>query len=59
MDSDGGDEVRNAAAALGRLGASKGGHARAAKLSARRRRQISVAAARARWKRRGTDTAGS
>ena len=37
------------AAALGRLGGLKGGHARAAALSARRRREIARAAARARW----------
>jgi hypothetical protein len=38
------------AAALGRLGGLKGGPARAAALSARRRREIAQAAARARWK---------
>ena len=37
------------AAALGRLGGLKGGPARAAKLSARRRREIARIAARARW----------
>ena len=37
------------AAALGRLGGRKGGPARAAALSARRRRAIAKAAARARW----------
>jgi hypothetical protein len=37
------------AAALGRLGGLKGGPARAAALSARRRREIAKAAARARW----------
>lgn len=37
------------AAALGRLGGLKGGPARAATLSARRRRDIARAAARARW----------
>ena len=37
------------AAALGRLGGLKGGPARAAKLSPRRRREIARAAARARW----------
>jgi hypothetical protein len=44
-----------AAVALGRLGASKGGIARAAKLSAKRRAQIAKKAAMARWekKRRG------
>jgi hypothetical protein len=38
------------AAALGRLGGLKGGPARAAALSARRRRAIAQAAARARWR---------
>jgi hypothetical protein len=37
------------AAALGRLGGLKGGHARAAKLTASRRRAIARIAARARW----------
>jgi hypothetical protein len=37
------------AAALGRLGGLKGGPARAAALTARRRRAIARAAARARW----------
>jgi hypothetical protein len=39
------------AAALGRLGGLKGGPARAARLSARRRREIARGAARARWDR--------
>ena len=44
------DATRNPhAAALGRLGGLKGGPARAARLSARRRREIARAAARARW----------
>jgi hypothetical protein len=38
------------AAALGRLGGLKGGHARAAALSPKERRAIAVKAARARWK---------
>lgn len=38
-----------AAVALGRLGASKGGKARAAKLSARKRKAIARKAAEARW----------
>jgi hypothetical protein len=38
-----------AAVALGRLGGSKGGKARAANLSPRQRRQIAKKAARARW----------
>lgn len=47
--------VRNPhAAALGRLGGLKGGPARAANLSASRRREIARAAARARWSSRGT-----
>lgn len=39
------------AAALGRLGGLKGGPARAATLSAKRRREIAREAARARWAR--------
>ena len=39
------------AAALGRLGGLKGGPARAAALTAKRRREIAKAAARARWRR--------
>ncbi|MGH7515625.1 MAG: hypothetical protein ACREOQ_22220 [Gemmatimonadales bacterium] len=39
-----------AAVALGRLGASKGGKARAAKLSAKKRAQIARKAAMTRWK---------
>jgi hypothetical protein len=43
-------EPRNPhALALGRLGASRGGLARAAVLTAKRRREIAAAAARARW----------
>jgi hypothetical protein len=42
-----------AAVALGRLGASKGGKARAAKLSAKKRAEIARRAAKARWTRRG------
>jgi hypothetical protein len=38
------------AAALGRLGGLKGGPARAAALSPKRRREIATAAARARWR---------
>jgi hypothetical protein len=38
-----------AAVALGRLGGLKGGRARAAKLSERKRKQIAKKAARARW----------
>ena len=39
-----------AAVALGRLGGLKGGKARKAKLSAKRRKEIAQKAARARWK---------
>jgi hypothetical protein len=39
-----------AAVALGKLGASKGGLARAKKLSAERRREIAKRAIEARWK---------
>lgn len=39
------------AAALGRLGGLRGGPARAARLSPKRRREIARAAARARWSR--------
>jgi hypothetical protein len=38
-----------AAVALGRLGGLKGGHARAAKLSRRKRSQIAAKAAKIRW----------
>jgi hypothetical protein len=43
-------EKNPAAVALGRLGGLKGGRARAAKLSSKRRSQIAKDAARARWK---------
>jgi hypothetical protein len=43
------------AAALGRLGGLKGGPARAAALTPRRRREIARAAARARWERERHD----
>jgi len=39
-----------AAVALGRLGGLKGGKARAENLSAKRRREIALKAARSRWK---------
>ncbi len=42
-------EKNPAAVALGKLGASKGGKARAEKLSARKRKQIAQKAAKARW----------
>jgi hypothetical protein len=41
-----------AAVALGRLGGLKGGHARAKKLSKKRRQQIAREAAKSRWKAR-------
>ena len=47
------DEKNPAAVALGRLGGLKGGKARAAKLSKKRRSEIARKAAQARW-RKGT-----
>jgi hypothetical protein len=44
-------EKNPAAVALGKLGGKKGGLARAAKLSPKRRKQIARKAALARWKR--------
>lgn len=41
-----------AAVALGRLGGLKGGKARASALSAERRKEIAVAAAKKRWNRK-------
>jgi len=47
------DDGKNpAAVALGRLGGKKGGPARAAKLSARKRREIARLAAQARWRKK-------
>jgi hypothetical protein len=43
------DGKNPAAVALGRLGGLKGGKARAAKLSAKKRKEIAKKAARARW----------
>ena len=43
------DPVSAAASALGRLGAKKGGHARAAKLTPERRKEIARKAIAARW----------
>lgn len=43
-------EKNPAAVALGKLGGAKGGKARAAKLTAERRREIAKKAAAARWK---------
>ncbi len=45
-----------AAVALGKLGASKGGMARAASLTAKQRRQIALRAAQARWANRKEKT---
>lgn len=46
-------EKNPAAVALGKLGGAKGGAARAAKLSAKKRKAIAVKAAKVRW-RKGT-----
>jgi len=43
------EEKNPAAVALGRLGGLVGGHARAKKLSARRKKEIAKRAAKARW----------
>ena len=43
------EEKNPAAVALGKLGASKGGKARAEKLSPERRKEIAKKAAEARW----------
>lgn len=48
-------EKNPAAVALGRLGGKKGGPARAAKLSAKKRQQIARKAAMARWAHRPQD----
>lgn len=47
-DPNAGKDVR--AVSRGRLGGLKGGHARAEKLSAKRRKTIALKAAKARWK---------
>jgi len=47
-------EKNQAAVALGKLGGSKGGHARAAKLSAKKRTAIAKLAARVRWSKKQT-----
>ena len=44
------EEKNPAAVALGRLGGLKGGPARAAKLTKKKRKEIAVKAAKARWK---------
>jgi len=46
------DTRNRAAVELSRLGAAKGGHARASKLSPRKRKQIAKRAAEKRWKSR-------
>ncbi len=47
------DKVKNpAAVALGRLGGLVGGHARAKKLSAKRKKEIAKKAAKTRWSKR-------
>ena len=48
-------EVSAAAAALGRRGGLKGGPARAASLTAKRRSEIAKRAASARWSRKGQE----
>jgi hypothetical protein len=50
--------ARAHAAALGRIGGRKGGHARAAALSAERRRDIAREAARARWQKKPRTSKG-
>jgi hypothetical protein len=50
------DGKNPAAVALGRLGGSKGGKARAAKLSAAQRKSIAKRAAKARWRNQGKNT---
>jgi len=47
-------EKNPAAVALGRLGGAKGGKARAAKLTPKRRSEIARKAAKARWRHRNT-----
>lgn len=50
-------DTRNpAAVALSKLGASKGGKARAAKLSAKRRKEIAEKAAKSRWRKDKNDS---
>jgi hypothetical protein len=49
------EDTRNpAAVALGKLGGSKGGKARAAKLSQKRRKEIAKKAAAKRWRQRSS-----
>jgi hypothetical protein len=47
------ERAHEAAVALGRLGGLKGGHARAASLSGKKRSAIAKKAAKARWTKRG------
>jgi hypothetical protein len=53
------EEKNPAAVALGKLGASKGGKARAEKLSPERRKEIARKAARARWDKKHREEEGS
>ncbi|HEY4875196.1 MAG TPA: hypothetical protein VIH86_06460 [Puia sp.] len=46
------DEIKSAAAALGRLGGLKGGKARAKSLTAKKRSDIAKKAANARWRKK-------
>lgn len=46
------EEKNPAAVALGRLGGKVGGHARAKKLSAKKRKEIATKAAKTRWKKK-------
>lgn len=46
------DPIKSAASALGRLGAKKGGHARAEKLTPERRKEIARKAITARWEKK-------
>jgi len=50
------DELKSAAAILGRKGGLKGGNARAAKLTPKRRAEIAKKAATERWKNHEKDT---
>lgn len=44
------DEIRRVMSALGKVGGPRGGRARADSLSKKRRKEIAVKAAKARWK---------
>lgn len=55
-EEDSGEPEKNPAAVeLGRLGGLKGGKARAAKLTKKRRSEIAKKAAQARWKKQSSD----